>query len=156
MIKPLGSKGFTLIEILVVVTLILIIAGIAIPRFSGVSDEGKKAKASAELKTIQAALESYLIKGSGTLPAATAGNVSDLGAALEAASPRLVGEMDNFIDPFTTATPYLYVIDTGSKYYVIHSIGINKTDNITSISTAGVVTPTPSTVDDVIVTNGNV
>ena len=44
------EKGFTLLEILVVITLILIIAGIAIPRFAGVSDEGRKSKAAAELR----------------------------------------------------------------------------------------------------------
>ena len=59
--KNLSNKGFTLIEILIVITLIIIIAGIALPRFVGVSDEGKRAKASAELRTLQTALESYIL-----------------------------------------------------------------------------------------------
>ena len=71
-IRMANNSGFTLLEILVVLTLILIIVGIAIPRFAGVSDEGRKSKAAAELRTLQTALESYLLKTTPTLPAATA------------------------------------------------------------------------------------
>ncbi len=145
-----NKKGFTLLEILVVISLILIIVGIAFPKFIGVSDEGRKAKAGAELKTLQTALESYLLNTSGTVPA----DFAAMEIALEAATPRLVGDVAKFYDPFgaTATTNYVYRKDTNNKYYVIHSIGPDKAANITSISTAGVVTGGPG--DDIFVTNG--
>ncbi len=148
------NHGFTLLEILVVITLILIIAGIAIPRFAGVSDEGRKAKAAAELRTLQTALESYLLKTSPTLPAATLGTVTDLATALEGATPRLVGRVSDFVDPFTASTKYQYKIDGNSRYYVIFSIGPNRTAAITGIGTTGTLTPGTGADDDIFVTNG--
>ena len=153
MVLRQSQRGFTLLEILVVITLILIIIGIALPRFTGVSDEGRKAKAAAELKTLQTALESYLLHTSPTLPAATNGNITDLEAALEGATPRLVGEVTAFLDPFTTSAKYLYKISTNSRYYVMHSVGPDRTATITGIDTSGNITPT-SPGDDIYVTNG--
>ena len=146
-----GKKGFTLIEILVVITLILIIAGIALPRFAGVTDEGRKAKAKAELKTVQAALESYLLNTTSTVPTAT---WAALTTALEGATPRLVGKMSTFYDPFgaTATTNYSIVKSPNSKYYVLFSIGPDKTADITAIDDTGGVTGGPD--DDIFVTNG--
>lgn len=144
--------GFTLLELLVVISLIILIAGIAIPRFAGVSDEGRKAKAHGELKTLQIALESYLLNTSPSLPAATSGNITDLQTALEGAKPRLVGEVTDFVDPFSASSQYLYKIDGNSRYYVLHSIGPDRTADITSISSAGAVSGGPD--DDIFVTNG--
>ncbi len=143
------KRGFTLLEILVVITLIIIIAGIALPRFKGVSDEGRRAKAAAELKTLQTALESYILNTNNAPPA----NLAALKTALEAASPRLVGEMDRFVDPFSSLE-YRYEIDTGTtaQYYVLFSVGPNRTAGITGISTVGAITGTPG--DDIFATNG--
>ena len=145
------ERGFTLLEILVVITLILIIAGIALPRFAGVSDEGKRAKASAELKTLQTALESYLLNTTSTTPA----TVAALETALEGATPRLIGEFDDFVDPFGAAatTPYSYFISDNDKYYVLCSIGSDKDADIDGIEDDGDVTPA-SPGDDIFVTNG--
>ena len=150
-----NQGGFTLLEILVVITLIIIIAGIAIPRFAGVTDEGRKAKSKAELRTLQTALESYALNTTPTLPTAGAGDVSDLETALEGATPRLVGEMDDFVDPFgaTTATQYKYKVDTNKKYYVMFSVGPDLTADITGIGTDGAISPA-SPDDDIFVTNG--
>ena len=145
-----NEKGFTLLEILVVITLILIIAGIALPRFAGVSDEGRKAKAKAELRTIQTGLESYLLNVTSTTPADWAA----LKTALEGATPRLVGKMDDLVDPFgaTSTTNYSYGKSASNKYYVIWSIGVDKTTGITGIADTGNVSGTIG--DDLYVTNG--
>ncbi|OGX04622.1 MAG: hypothetical protein A3G87_08265 [Omnitrophica bacterium RIFCSPLOWO2_12_FULL_50_11] len=147
-----SEHGFTLLELLVVITLIILIAGIAIPRFAGVTDEGRKAKARGELKTLQTAIESYLLNTSPTLPAAAGGNLTDIQTALEGATPRLVGEVTDFVDPFTASSTYLYKIDTNSRYYVIHSVGPDRTADISSMSTSGDVTGGPD--DDIFATNG--
>ena len=147
--KSNSQAGFTLLEILVVITLIIIIAGIAIPRFSGVSDEGKRAKAAAEVKTLQTALESYLLKTTPVVPATWAA----LETALEGASPRLVGEVSKFVDPFTAAANYTYMKSANNKYYVIFSIGPDRTADITGITDTGDITPA-SPDDDIFSTNG--
>ena len=146
------ESGFTLLEILVVITLILIIAGIALPRFIGVGDEGRKAKGKAELRTVQTALESYLLNTSSTVPTAT---WAALETALEGATPRLVGEMKDFIDPFgaTSTTNYSFAKSANSKYYVLFSVGPDKTADITGIDDTGNITPTNPD-DDIYVTNG--
>ncbi len=149
--KLRNEKGFTLLEILVVISLILIIAGIALPKFIGVADEGKKAKAAAELKTLQTATESYLLNASSTVPA----DFADLEIKLEAATPRLVGDVSKFYDPFgaTSTTNYLYKKSSNDKYYVLHSVGPDKAANITAISAAGIITGGPG--DDIFVSNGS-
>ncbi len=149
--KLRNEKGFTLLEILVVISLILIIAGIALPKFIGVSDEGKKAKAAAELKTMQTALESYLLNTASTVPA----DFSALETALEGATPRLIGDGSKFYDPFgaTATTNYLYKKSSNDKYYVLHSLGPDKAADITAVSAAGVISGGPD--DDIYVSNGS-
>lgn len=149
MFRKKSDRGFTLLEILVVIALIIIIAAIAIPRFSGVSDEGKKAKAAAELKTLQTALENYLLKTSPTVPA----DWAELEKVLEGATPRLVGEVSDFVDPFTTSSNYLYKKSANNKYFVIYSIGVDRTADITGIADTGNITP-DNPDDDIFVTNG--
>ena len=150
------KDGFTLLEILVVITLILIIIGIALPRFTGVSDEGRRAKAAAELKTLQTALESYLLNSTTqTPPAAALGTIKDLESTLEGTTPRLVGEVTKFTDPFgaTAGDYYKYKISSNNRYYVLFSIGPDRTADITGIDTSGNITPA-SPNDDIYATNG--
>jgi len=54
-------EGFTLIELLIVVAIIGIIAGIAIPRFLGARTTAKVTRAFADMRTIADALEMYFI-----------------------------------------------------------------------------------------------
>ena len=66
------KRGFTIIELLIVIAVISILIGIALPRFRGMQEEGKIAQAKGELRTLQTAVESYYIHNSNTYPAAGA------------------------------------------------------------------------------------
>jgi general secretion pathway protein G len=55
------NRGFTLVELLVVISVIAILLGIIIPRFKGMQEEANRSKAKAELKTLQVAVESWYI-----------------------------------------------------------------------------------------------
>lgn len=54
-----NDKGFTLIELMVVVVILGILAAVAIPKFTGQSDKAKENRAKADLRTITNALELY-------------------------------------------------------------------------------------------------
>ena len=54
-------EGFTLIELLIVVAIIGILAGIAIPNFLGARNRARVARVFADFRTIGTALESYYV-----------------------------------------------------------------------------------------------
>ena len=54
-------EGFTLIELLIVVAIIGILAGIAIPNFLGARSRARVARVFADFRTIGTALESYYV-----------------------------------------------------------------------------------------------
>lgn len=54
-----SEKGFSLIELLIVIGILTIIAIIIIPRFSTSSEEAKKATDAANVKLLQSAVERY-------------------------------------------------------------------------------------------------
>ncbi|MBI4549447.1 MAG: type II secretion system protein [Candidatus Omnitrophica bacterium] len=140
-----SEEGFTLLEVLIVVAIIITIAGIALPRFLGVSEQGKKARAKGDMRVLQTAIESYLLF-SNTMPA---------GADLPNGNPQLVSDFTNdFKDPFsTTGANYQLATNVSGtkKFYVWYSVGPNGSGT-NSISTAGAVTGDG---DNVFVSNGS-
>lgn len=58
--KSLKKKGFTLIELMVVISILLVLIGFMIPKFSAYQDKARSIKAKNTAKQIQtAAMESY-------------------------------------------------------------------------------------------------
>ena len=54
-----GEQGFTLVELLVVVLMLVALVGIAVPTFVGQQDRAARAAVQSELRTAAIALESY-------------------------------------------------------------------------------------------------
>jgi prepilin-type N-terminal cleavage/methylation domain-containing protein len=61
----LNNKGFTLIELMIVVVILSLLASIAIPNFIKLQDRAKEAKVKGGAHTLQLAAEDYCIRNDG-------------------------------------------------------------------------------------------
>ena len=59
-----NRKGFTLVELLVVISIIGILSAIAIPKFSSATDSARGAKIQADLRTMDSAMQIYYASAS--------------------------------------------------------------------------------------------
>lgn len=57
--REIGQKGFTLIEVMVVVIILGILASLIVPKFMGRADEAKIVKAKVDISAIETAVKLY-------------------------------------------------------------------------------------------------
>lgn len=144
------KKGFTLVELVIVISVIAILVGIALPRLRGMIDEGNTAKGASELRALQAAVESYYIHHSKAYPSdGSATWQSSLTASTT--KPKLIGTA--LTDPFSTSSvQYQYDKSANGLYYIIWSVGPDNTADVTGVDDTGALTGSAD--DDIYVSNG--
>lgn len=62
------TKGFTLVEILIVVVILGILAAIVVPQFTNASQDAIKGALNSQLQTINSQVELYRVQNAGQLP----------------------------------------------------------------------------------------
>jgi len=77
-----AKRGFTLVEILIVVVILGILAAIVIPQFTGASTEAKESSLVSDLQTIRSQIELYKIQHNDILP----GEILNADGSITAAS----------------------------------------------------------------------
>ncbi len=84
-----GEKGFTLIEILVVIAILGALAGVAIPKLAGFADRGRPETAATEQRSIEIAVGAMLLESStGNLTPIS--DVTDMDTVVTTDTPALV------------------------------------------------------------------
>ena len=66
------SKGFTLVELIVVIAILVILAAILIPTMTGVINDAKKATGQANTRTVYTAATAYVASQYSTTPVSDA------------------------------------------------------------------------------------
>ena len=117
------SKGFTLVEVLIVIAVMAILYSITAASVSGMQNEARISRVKGDLKTLELAMDGYL-KNHGVCPIR-----ENYQAALLDTVPRILD--GNLFDPFGAAVNTLYdcIVSGNQQYYVIYSVGLERNGN---------------------------
>lgn len=116
-----SEKGFTLIELIVVVIIIGVLAALVVPRFAGKTDEAKINGAMSDLKQMKTVIDMYYAEN-GEYPAAISDQQTE-------GKPELIADVlndegiawGNINDPWGNS--YTYTVNDDLDSYYIYSNG---------------------------------
>ena len=138
--RRLNRKGFTLVEIMIVVAIIALLAAIAIPNLMSAKRTANTAAAKANIRALSTAAEVFATANNGSYPTGpgVVGPPPTLLAAYIAAAPTLcAATADNPVQG------YAYSCTLGGGGYTITATPASTTTGDTTwvVSTGGVITP---------------
>ena len=141
--KARNQKGFTLVEILIVVIILAILAGVVIPQFSSSSDEAKLSVLQSDLATMRGAAELYYHQHNSTYPG---DKVSGVAGSADA-SDYFVDQLTLYTDVNGDAQP---TKDATHKYgpYIKKGIPVNPFNDLNTVDVDDVQTDLTLAVPD--------
>ena len=98
------KKGFTLVELLIVIIIIAVLAAIAIPKFSNSSQRSKESSLRANLKLVRNAIDLFRAD-TGAFPATMAGLTASTTSGLNAAAATCTIAATDWRGPYLQAVP---------------------------------------------------
>ena len=105
------ESGFTIIELLIVIVVIGILAGLVLNVFTGIQEDGRDAERKTDLEAVEGHLEAYAAKN-GMYP--TSGDIDDVTADAAFISANFEGlDVDALLDP-TSGDEYVYTATPSS------------------------------------------
>lgn len=111
--KKLNKKGFTLIELMIVIAIIAILAAILVPNFVKARAQGQLTACKSNLKNIGTACEMYAADHNGRYP-------KEQGTTFENGEIRTLGYMKVVPRcPLTPGDPYNYASRSNPDYYYL-------------------------------------
>jgi len=147
------KRAFTLIELMIVMAVIAILVGIALPRFKGMRQEANITKAHGELRALKIAMESYAMHHDDTYPASIDtpyDTYLDAGGCTP--GPQLIESV--LYDPFAASdTEYYYILGSDTDYYAIGSAGPDGTKAVVAAYLSDGDLTTTEIEDDIIASN---
>jgi general secretion pathway protein G len=132
-----SSRGFTLVEILIVVIILGILAAIVIPQFTNASNDARTSSVSSTLQTVRSQIELYKIQHADTPPAAANMWTQMLNASNTTGATNAAVNTTFPLGPYVQAAPvnpvngqsavgaaaaatvgWVYTVGTGSQYTI--------------------------------------
>lgn len=148
------KRAFTLIELMIVMAVMAILVGIALPSFKGMRQEGNIAKAQGELRTLKTAIESYAMHHSNAYPASSTTPYLTYLDASAAPGPQLI--QSRLYDPFAPTLEYYYIRGSGAggtNYYAICSRGPDGAVDVTAAEVGNGALTAAEVDDDIVSSN---
>jgi len=132
------KKGFTLVELLIVIIIIAVLAAIAIPKFSNSSQRSKESSLRANLKLVRNAIDLFRAD-TGAFPANMAGLTTSTTSGLNAAAATCTIAATDWRGPYLQAVP----VDPVSGSAMTYGTSAADVGNVKSSATGNGLDGTP-------------